>query len=506
MLFSILPVKTKKKKVQIAGKVQEIRMQRDLFGRLLGISLEQNIDITKVLSYPLTPVPMSLCHLDGTICKTDKSILMKYLEAKLESQAPTSNDVMLLDGFFILHLIKEVPHTFGKISTKILQIVTNFGSNLVDIIFDRYFSPSIKNYERDLRNNTDIPYNISGPDQSRPHDFTKELRNNYFKEALVKFLIEDWASDEKAPFIGDKIIRLNFDLCYRFVSSGNQVKRTIDDDFTCEDHEKADTKIIFHLSKINFDANVLIRCNDTDVLVIILGNMENFLCKFNIWMEVGTGNHQRHIDITKLYTTLGASLSSALPGFHAITGCDYNPAFFRKGKSKPLKLLEKSLEFQTALTSLKNVDSNSRENVFDELEKFVCRIYNIRNIDTINEARFELFCKTYKFKNLNESFKPKLKNYDASSLPPCKSELFQQLLRAQYITSIWGNAHMKYPTALRPQGNGWIENNGKYEFVWFEGNQLPTFINDIVIQPSDDNNEEGELVMREFFSSREKNQ
>ncbi|KMQ83659.1 fibropellin-1-like protein [Lasius niger] len=174
---------------------------------------------------------------------------MKYLEAKVESQAPTSKDVVLLDGFFILHLIKEVPQTFGKISTKILQIVTNFGSNRMDIVFDRYFSPSIKNYKRDLRNNTDIPYNISGPDQSRPHDFTKELRNNYFKEALVKFLIEDWASDKKAPFIGDKVIHLNFNLCYRFESSGNQVKRTIDDDFTCEDHEEADTKIIFHLSK-----------------------------------------------------------------------------------------------------------------------------------------------------------------------------------------------------------------------------------------------------------------
>lgn len=134
------------------------------------------------------------------------------------------------------------------------------------------------------------------------------------------------------------------------------------------------------------------------------------------------------------------------------------------------------MKFQTALTSLKSVDSNSRENVFDELEKFVCRVYNIRNIDIVNEARFELFCKTYKFKNVN---KPKLKNYDASSLLSCKSELFQHLLRAQYITS---NAHMKYPTALRPQGNGWIENNGKYEFNWVEGNQLPTLTNDVVIQ------------------------
>ena len=42
-------------------------MQRDLFGRLLGISLNEKIDIKKVLTFPLTPVPLSLCHIDGTI-------------------------------------------------------------------------------------------------------------------------------------------------------------------------------------------------------------------------------------------------------------------------------------------------------------------------------------------------------------------------------------------------------------------------------------------------------
>lgn len=44
----------KKKKITMAGKVQEVRMQRDLFGYLLGLSLEQKIDLEKVLSYPPT--------------------------------------------------------------------------------------------------------------------------------------------------------------------------------------------------------------------------------------------------------------------------------------------------------------------------------------------------------------------------------------------------------------------------------------------------------------------
>ena len=75
-------------------------MQRDLFGRLLAISVEENIDLEKVLSYPLTPLPLALCHLDGTHCKTDKSALMKSLERSINSEPPAYTDVVLIDGFF----------------------------------------------------------------------------------------------------------------------------------------------------------------------------------------------------------------------------------------------------------------------------------------------------------------------------------------------------------------------------------------------------------------------
>ena len=66
-----------KKKVSVAGKIIELRMQRDLFGHVLRISLEKTLDIDKVLTYPLTPIPFSLCYVDGFICKTDKSALFK---------------------------------------------------------------------------------------------------------------------------------------------------------------------------------------------------------------------------------------------------------------------------------------------------------------------------------------------------------------------------------------------------------------------------------------------
>lgn len=86
------------------------------------------------------------------------------------------------------------------------------------VIFDRYWSPSIKDYERSQRGGSsgNRMYVISGPKQVRPADFNKELRNSYFKEALVKFLINHWQQQEMIPFLQNKKVLLNFDRCYQY--------------------------------------------------------------------------------------------------------------------------------------------------------------------------------------------------------------------------------------------------------------------------------------------------
>ena len=71
------------------------------------------------------------------------------------------------------------------------KLVTNNKTHEIRVIFERYFSSSIRDYKRSLRggNCVDRMYVISGPDYTRPADLIKELRNSYFKEALVRFLI-----------------------------------------------------------------------------------------------------------------------------------------------------------------------------------------------------------------------------------------------------------------------------------------------------------------------------
>ena len=71
-----------------------------------------------------------------------------------------------------------------------------------------------------------------------------------------------------------------------------------------------------------------------------------------------------------------------------------------------------------------------------------------------------------------------MRNFDASSLPPCKSELLQQFLRANYICAIWNNAHLKHPTIYQPDNNGSEKEGDQYQFKWFEGDQLPNYVSD----------------------------
>lgn len=286
----------KKTKIKVSGKVQEVRMQRDLFGRLLGVALEINIDIKKVLTYPLTPVPLSMCHIDGMICKTDKSTLLKCLENQLvtvdeaDVDAVPSPNTVAIDGFFFLYLMKNVRMKFGDITKKMLYMAFEYPAQTVVIAFDRYFSPSIKDHEHILRNaSTSDMFIISSAEQKRPSDFHGELKNIKFKEALVQFFIKNIAQQPTQLF-GNRTVLLNYDVCYKYEVSNRRIERTIEEELSCAGHEEADIKIVFHVCQQQAPNNVFLRCSDTDILIIMLGNMEHVQNGINVFMEVGTGN------------------------------------------------------------------------------------------------------------------------------------------------------------------------------------------------------------------------
>ncbi|PRD35243.1 UNVERIFIED_CONTAM: hypothetical protein NCL1_12117 [Trichonephila clavipes] len=95
------------------------------------------------------------------------------------------------------------------------------------------------NYERSLlHESTQLGFTIPGPDQVRPSDFAKKLKN------------------------------------VRNITSNIGASNS-DENLTCADHEEADTEIIHHICNIDAQANFVIRCSDTDIAAIMLGNMHH---------------------------------------------------------------------------------------------------------------------------------------------------------------------------------------------------------------------------------------
>lgn len=267
--------------------MKEVKIQRDVFGRLLYASLANKIDVEKALSYPLAPISFSFCHTNGTICKTPKSLIIsELLEHQTKVFDAPEADIHLVDGFYLLHTLKNIPDSYGKISKHLFKVLT-LNRKEVHIIFDKYKKPSIKDFEHDLRGEEDTYYDVR-TDNKRPAEFCKLLRSSHFKEKFVEFLIEDWTRNDFVPLIKGNIVKLNYDQCYVFQVSNEKIKRVIDYNLSCY-HKEADTKIVYYICQFNVNYRVQVHCTDSDIPVIMLANFKYLKEKLDIIINLSTG-------------------------------------------------------------------------------------------------------------------------------------------------------------------------------------------------------------------------
>ena len=111
-------------------------------------------------------------------------------------------------------------------------------------------------------------------------------------------------------------------------------------------HLEAETRAMFHVNHAgkNGNGNMIGRGNETDIAIILTCNA-SLLTNNHLWYDFGVdyNNNCEYLDVTKLSKCL--TYVQALPGICAFTGNDYSPSFYRKGKTRPITVMNKHEKF-----------------------------------------------------------------------------------------------------------------------------------------------------------------
>ena len=140
-----------------------------------------------------------------------------------------------------------------------------------------------------------------------------------------------------------------------------------------------------------------------------------------MYQRCKTTTRVTYIDLTKASVNLGITVSRALLGYHAYTGCDSVSSFAGKGKMSGLKLLMTNVNYQNLFLKV-GISWNVSDSMFDALQKFTCLIYDANTkCSDVNSLRHEMFVK-------------RKGRIESHQLPPCQDTLYKHCVRANYQT------------------------------------------------------------------------
>ena len=173
----------------------------------------------------------------------------------------------------------------------------------------------------------------------------------------------------------------------------------------------------------------------------------------NLYVETGSGDNLRTLDIAAISSKLGKSNCKVMPALHAFTGNDYTSAFHGIGKVKALKIIVQSKKIRRAFKRIGDTfDFNAKH--FSTVEEFVCLLYGAKGCTDVNEARYIKF-----FSSKNGSAEPQ-------KLPPTRDALLQHCKRVSYVTAIIKRALENNPTIPNPDGHGWSKTGDSLSIEW----------------------------------------
>ena len=473
-----------KKMTTTQQKTVEIKAERNLLGRLLFLSQEHDISLPKLFEYPLGPIPWAIATAGGGMTKTNKAKLMHHLESLgtpcNETNNTLKNAITIVDGNALLQAVNRVPETFEDLSLQVFNCLPH--SNVVHFVTDSYKADSIKQCERARRGQT-AEFVIGGAKTKLPRDFKSFMLNSNNKRQLIKLLLREW-SKYSNNLCGRTVFFVDEEACWILTSDGITVT-CVSAAELCSDQEEADTRIILHCLQAskNSESNtpIIVKSPDTDLLILLVSYASAVAQP--LYLDTGSGNKRRLVDIKAIAHVLGPDICTALPAYHAFTGCDYTSAFVRKGKVKPLQILRNQPDILKAFKDLGNTP-DIQPTQFVALERFICAMYGQPKSNDTNTVRYKMFQQRYDVKSDKSSFSIP-NGVDLSLLPPCRQTLKIHILRANYVAYVWKTSDIAYQKLPSPIEHGWMKaEDGTLTIEWTRGNVLPQELVDVLSSTS----------------------
>lgn len=134
------------------------------------------------------------------------------------------------------------------------------------------------------------------------------MHNVNFKKELSMFLLHEWENDHYLKVLAGKTLFASYGgKCHQYVPDHERQSITVEEPTYLQGHhEEADTLIAFHVANITGD--VVVRASDTDVLVILIGALDNQQPEERATRTViiysGTGNKRRYINVNNIVNNL----------------------------------------------------------------------------------------------------------------------------------------------------------------------------------------------------------
>ena len=428
-----------------------------IINRSLPVLSSGDIDLPAMFATELSEVVTSLFQANGEIrAATDKSKLMQRLASFRSHRTLPKPDIVIIDGVAMLWTMYWP--TAGKVRDLVIGVARYLVRQLtssvkgVHLIFDRYRDFSIKSQTRAARihgmhnmlddtgnsNVTEYVFTLDSP--LPPQSVSLKVTEN--KVQLISCITENiW------EFVRGQLSEHQ----YIIVSGSNDVPLkltvTADEPESYEDlrnsHEEADTIMIHHVvdcAKDNQDTTIHVRCNDTDVFVLLCHFTHALSMNADVFM-VPLSQKMKPIDIKQTVVAQNDIIPHLL-ALHVITGCDTVSKPHRIGKTTALAAL-KGGHFPPPLGHL----STSHEELIKKGNSFIGVCYgNPSSPTSMSEHRF------LKWKSM---IKGQSSNFKLENLPPTSEAFALHILRAHYQAAVWRYAAYPDPPDIDPSQYGW---------------------------------------------------